>query len=327
MIRFGVLGAARITPRALVYPCVDERRAGIVAVAARDRTRAEAFAHAHGIPKVLDSYDAVVDHPDVDAVYVPLHIPAHHHWTLKALAAGKHVLCEKSFACNAGEAEEMAAAGRERGRVVMDAFHYRYHPLFHRARELYAAGVLGRVERIEAAFHIPVTDPGDIRMNYSTGGGVTMDIGCYPISWVRHLTASEPEAVTATATTGPPDVDVMLRAELDLPGGIRATTSGDMRPDTRFVAYLKVTGSNGRLHVANPLVPQMGHRLELSVNGEDTVETFDRRPTYGYQLDAFLDAVEHGTPLLTDADDAVRQMRVIDRCYQAAGLPLRGRPA
>lgn len=324
MIRFGTLGAARITPRALVYPCVDERRAGIIAIAARDRTRAEAFANAHGIPRVLDSYDAVVSHPDVDAVYVPLHIPAHREWTLKALAAGKHVLCEKSFACNAAEAEEMAAAGHAHGRVVMDAFHYRYHPLFHRARAIYTSGQLGDIRRIEARFHIPVTNSGDIRMDYATGGGVTMDIGCYPLSWVRHVSGSEPTVVSASAEVGPPDVDVMLRTELELPDGASAATSGDMRPDARFAAELTVTGSAGRMHVVNPLVPQMGHRLELSIAGRDTVETFDRRPTYGYQLDAFLDAIEHGAPLLTDADDAVRQMRLIDHCYQAAGLPLRG---
>ncbi len=326
MIRFGTLGAARITPRALVYPCVDERRASIVAIAARQRRRAEAFARAHGIPQVLDSYDAVVTHPEVDAVYVPLHIPAHHEWTLKALAAGKHVLCEKSFACNAAEAEEMAAAARRHGRVAMDAFHYRYHPLFHRARELYASGTLGKVQRIDAAFHIPVTDPGDIRMNYATGGGVTMDIGCYPLSWVRHVSGSEPKVVAASAEVGPPDVDVVLQTELELPDGASATTSGDMRADARFSAFLTVTGSTGRMHVVNPLVPQMGHRLELTVAGVETVEQLDRRPSYGYQLDAFLDAVEHGAPLLTDANDAVRQMRLIDAAYQAAGLPLRGLP-
>lgn len=327
MIRFGILGAARIAPRALLYPCLDEPRARVVALAARDRQRAQAFAAAHHIPEVLDGYQAVIDHPKVDAVYIPLPIDAHCEWTLQALAAGKHVLCEKSFACNAGEAGQMAAAARQHQRVVMDAFHYRYHPLFHRARQIVAEGLLGEIEAIDAAFHAPITDTADIRMNYTTGGGVTMDIGCYPLSWVRHISGAEPAVIGATAETGPPRVDVMLRSELELPGGIRATTSADMRADVRFKAELVVAGSRGRMRVVNPLVPQVGHRLELQIGEQTTVETFDRRPSYGYQLDAFLDAVEDGKPLLTDADDGLRQMQLIDRCYQAAGLPLRGEPS
>ena len=326
-IRFGVLGTARITPRALVYPCVDERRASIGAIGARDRTRAQAFADHHGIPRVLDGYADVIEHPKVDAVYVPLHIPAHHPWTLHALRAGKHVLCEKSFACNAAEAEEMAALGRETGVVLMDAFHYRYHPIFHRAREIYLSGELGDIHSVDAAFHIPVTDLEGIRMNYALGGGVTMDIGCYPISWARHITGEEPELVEAQAEVGPPHVDVRLQAKLTFPSGVVATTSGDMRPQAAFSAYLTVTGSAGSMHVVNPLVPQMGNQIQVTVGSQHPqrrLEVFDRRPTYGYQLDAFLAAVEDGAPLLTDADDAVRQMRVIDRCYQAAGLPLRG---
>jgi predicted dehydrogenase len=323
-IRFGTLGAASITPRALVYPCADELRATILAIGARDRTRAEGFAHHHRIPIVLDSYADVVEHPEVDAVYVPLHIPAHCEWTIRALRAGKHVLCEKSFASNAAEAEEMAAVGRETGLVVMDAFHYRYHPIFHRAREIYRSGELGEIREIDAAFHISVTDPSSIRMNYAQGGGVTMDIGCYPISWVRHITGLEPEQVEARAEVGPEHVDVSLQAKLTFADGVTATTSGDMRREARFTAYLTVTGSRGTMHVVNPLVPQIGHEIRLTGVANERVETLDRRPTYGYQLDAFLDAIEHGSPLLTGADDAVRQMRVIDRCYESAGLPLRG---
>jgi predicted dehydrogenase len=324
MIRFGTLGTANITPRALINPCIDEPRARVYAIAARDFDRASAFAHHHHIPKVLRDYTELVNYDRIDAVYNPLHITAHHEWTLKALHAGKHVLCEKSFASNAAEAEDMAKCADETGLVLMDAYHYRYHPIFIRAREIYLSGVLGEIRHVDAAFHIAVTDPTSIRMNYALGGGVTMDIGCYPISWVRHITGLEPDEVLAEAEVGPPDVDVMLKTTMQLPGGITATTSGDMRADVQFKAYLQVQGSAGTMYVHNPLTPQMGNRIDLTLNGETQTESFSRRSTFAYQLDAFCDAVEDGTELLTHAWDGVAQMRVIDRAYTAAGLPVRG---
>ena len=321
---FGTLGAANIAPRALLEPCRDEPRAAVRCVAARDRKRAEGFARWHRIPVVYDTYRDVVEDPDIDAVYNPLPIAWHREWTLAALAAGKHVLCEKSFACNAAEAEEMARAASDTGLVLMDAFHYRYHPVFRRAKEIVDDGLLGEVRTVDAAFHAPVTNPRDIRNQYATGGGVTMDLGCYPISWARHITGEEPERVEATAETGPPNVDTRLEARFHFPSGIVATVSGDMRAGVSWRMDLTVTGERGVMHVVNPLAPQIGHSIRLDIDGDTRTETRDRRTSYAYQLDAFLDAVEEGKPLLTGPEDAVNQMRAIDRCYEAAGLPLRG---
>ena len=323
-IRFGALGVANITPRALVHPVDSEPRATIWAVAARDRARAEAFAAHEHIRTVADGYQAVIDNPDINAIYNPLPISLHHEWTLKALAAGKHVLCEKSFACNADEAREMADAARDASLVLMDAFHYRYHPIFIKTVELLRSGAIGQVEDLDASSHTPVTDPDSIRLDYALGGGVTMDLGCYPIHWVRHAVGEEPEVFQAEAETGPPDVDLMLKAKMRFPSGAIASISGDMREGVAFNSSLTVTGSEGKLHLENPIVPQRGHRLEVeTAAGTETIE-LDRRPTYGYQIDAFIAAVLEGAPLLTDAEDAVKQMTVIDACYAAAGLPRRG---
>jgi len=324
MIRFGTLGAARITPGALIYPCMNEPRALVTAMAARNRTRADQFAEAHHIARVFGSYDEIIELDDIDAIYNPLPISAHCEWTLKALDAGKHVLCEKSFASNALEAEQMHRRAEETGLVVMDAFHYRYHPVFIRAKEIFDSGVLGAITSVDAVFQVPVRSPGDIRMQYETGGGVTMDIGCYPISWVRHLTGKEPVDVEASAVTGPPDIDLALETRLAFDDGLVATTSGDMRESVSMTARIKVVGEEGEMTVENPIAPQLGHLITVSVGGETRHETLDRRPSYCYQLDAFLDAVEKGTPLFTDSADAVKQMQLIDRCYLAAGLPVRG---
>jgi predicted dehydrogenase len=324
VLRFGTLGAARITPPALIAPAKENTGVEVVAVAAREQSRAKTFAEEHGIARVHATYQEVIDDPEVDVVYNPLPISHHCEWTIKALRAGKHVLCEKAIANNAEEARQMADVARETDLVLMEAFHYRYHPVFLRAKDLVTGGELGELRSVEASFTTPITNPQDIRMIYETGGGVTMDIGCYPIHWVRHLTGEEPEIVSAEARVGPPKVDLALTAELRFPGGVTGRVHGSMEEDIGFFADLVAEGARGTLKVTNPLAPQLGHKIELTVGQETREEILDRRPTYAYQLDAFVDAVLNGTPLPTDGEDGVRNMKIIDAAYVAAGLPPRG---
>ena len=189
-VRFGILGAARITPAALVYPAEAFADVELTCVAARDRTRAEAFAAEHGIGAVLADYAAVV-RADVDAVYVPLPISEHARWAIAALEAGRHVLCEKPLARNGAEARRVADAARASGCVLMEAFHYRHHPLFARVLELIADGAVGAPRRIDGHFSVPHVRAGDIRLAYATGGGALMDLGCYCVHWLRQLTQRE----------------------------------------------------------------------------------------------------------------------------------------
>lgn len=324
MLKFATLGAANITPQALIYPCINEPRAQIAVVAARNLEQAKGFARYHHIPEVVGSYQDAVTNEHCNVVYNPLPISAHHEWTIAALEAGKHVLCEKSLASNADEAADMAKVADECNLILMDAFHYRYHPLFLKAKEIYASGKLGNIESIKAVFAVAGSPPeSDIRMNFETGGGVTMDIGCYPISWVRHLTDIEPEVHSATAVTGPKYVDLMLEANMSL-GSAEATIVGDMRPGGSFKAEIFVKGDRGTMTVRNPLAPHMGHRIDLDIDGNKESIQVDRRTTYCYQLDAFMAAVETGEQPITNGADAVKQMQVIDRCYELAGLPRRG---
>jgi predicted dehydrogenase len=325
MISFGTLGAANITPQALIYPCINEPNATIKVIAARDKQHASDFAKYHQISRVVDSYDQVVNHESCNALYNPLPISLHKNWTIEALKAGKHVLCEKSLACNEEEAAAMAQVAKSEGLILMDAFHYRYHPLFKTAKRIYDDGSLGEIQEVSAIFSIAGTPSNDdIRMNYETAGGVTMDIGCYPISWLRHLTGQEPEVVSATAETGPKYVDLMLEANFMI-GNIKGSIMGDMRANGKFAAEIRVNGERGSMIVRNPLAPHMGHVLETEIDGKREFLTVDRRTTYCYQLDAFMEAVQINTPPITDGEDAVKQMRVIDQCYLAAGLPIRGK--
>ena len=326
-IRFGTLGAANITPNALLDPAGRNRNVEVIAIAARNRERAAAMAKKGGVHDVVDDYQAVIDHPGVNAIYNPLPISHHREWTLKALAAGKPVLCEKSFALNEREAVEMAEAAELADLLLIEAFHYRYHPVFLRALEIYHSGALGAVERIEGAFHvagergIPATD---IRMNYATGGGATMDMGCYPLSWLRQFMGEEPTVVSAEAVEGPPDVDLRLTAELAFPSGATGSASGAMMKGEPHRWDLVVRGTKGTLTVQNPLVPHYGHEIKLETDGETKTETLTRRTTYDFQLDAFVRAVSTGEDLPTDAADAVKQMRLVDSVYRAAGMKVRG---
>ena len=327
-IRFGTLGAANITPGALLQPASRNPDVAVVAIAARDAKRARAMAEKGGVAHVVDDYQAVIDHPEVNAVYNPLPISLHHEWTLKALAAGKPVLCEKSFAMNEREAAEMAEAAERAGLLLIEAFHYRYHPVFLRALEIYRSGTIGELTSLTGCFYAPVGDrdmPADsIRMIYATGGGATMDMGCYPLSWLRHFTDEEPTVVSAEAVEGPPDVDMRLTTHVVFESGATGTAVGSMMKGDRFRADLVAEGSKGTLTVTNPLVPHVGHEIKLEADGETTTETLDMRTTYDYQLDAFVRAVKTGERLPTDAADAVKQMRLIDNAYRAAGMKVRG---
>src|SRR5690349_15736839 len=183
-IRIGVLGAARIAPAAAIKPARATADAEVVAIAARDRARAEKFATKHGVPQVFDDYAALIASPDVDAIYNPLPNGLHAEWTNAALEAGKHVLCEKPLTSNAEEARECAAVAERTGLVLMEAFHWRYHPLAQRLVDIVQSGEIGTLQHVDSALCFPLPLFSDIRYQYALGGGAMMDAGCYTISQV-----------------------------------------------------------------------------------------------------------------------------------------------
>jgi len=324
LVRIGVLGAAKITPEALIGPSSRSERVEVVAVAARDRERARRFAERHGIQRVEPSYRALIQSPELDAIYNPLPASLHAEWTLEALASGKHVLCEKPFAANASEAEQMVAAAQQGGLVLLEAFHYCYHPLASRMREIVASGALGDIHRVEGVFCVPIPDLEDIRYIPSLGGGATMDLGCYPIHWSRFVIGAEPTVLRAEARQAPPGIDIAMTAELGFPGDIRCEVRCSMAADANLQASLRVTGSRGEMFVGNPLAPHIGHTLAVRTGGDETSERVDGRATYDHQLEAFAAAVLDGEEQPTGGRDAIANMRVIDAVYRAAGMQPRG---
>jgi predicted dehydrogenase len=322
-LRIGVLGAARIAPSALIKPAKDNAEVVVAAVAARDGSRARAFAAKHGIARVHESYQALIADPDLDAVYNPLPNGLHGKWTRAALAAGKHVLCEKPFTANAAEAREIADLAAKSDRVVMEAFHYRYHPLALRTEQIIASGELGKLERVEAALCFPLPKFSDIRYNYSLAGGAMMDAGCYAVHMARTFGGSTPEVVSAQAKLRDPQVDRAMTAELRFAEGHTGRVRCSMWSSRLLEITAHVVGDRGEVRLFNPVTPQFFHRLSIRSSDGKRVERFPRRPSYAYQLDAFAGAVLRGEPVKTTPTDAIENMTVIDAIYRAAGLPLR----
>ncbi|HEY5005611.1 MAG TPA: Gfo/Idh/MocA family oxidoreductase [Ktedonobacteraceae bacterium] len=319
-VRIGILGAARIVPSALIKPAQPLAEVIVTGIAARNVARGRAFAQKHNIPQVFASYDELLADPTIDAVYIPLPNSLHEHWTLQALAAGKHVLCEKPFASNTAEAERMAEAAQQSKLVLMEAFHYRYHPLATRMKEIVSSGELGTIQRVEAWVCFPLLSRKDIRYNLSLAGGATMDAGSYTINVLRFLTGEEPEVVQATAKLASPGVDRRMDADLLFPNGITGHMTASLLSSTLLRIGVRVTGERGTMNVLNFIAPHIYHRLTVHTPQGHRREHMAGDTTYTYQLRAFVQAITRGIPVQTDPIEAIANMRVIDAVYRQAGL-------
>ena len=318
--RIGILGAAKIAPGALIEPARATGVATAFAVAARDPERARAYAETHGIPVVADSYEALIARPDVDVIYNALPPARHADLSIAALQAGKPVLCEKPFAMSAGQASAMVETGRRTGLLLMEAFHYRYHPLFQRVMELVQGGEIGRVTGLDAVFNVPIPESTtELRHDPALGGGALMDLGTYCLHWCRSVAGTEPKVTSTRAVFSGRGVDLETEAHLDF-DGLPARIACSMQPGG-FAASLRIEGSAGSMTVINPLAPQLGHRLTIETAGGSRDDTFTREPTYNFQLRAFVAALDSGTAPLTSGDDSIGQMTAIDAIYAAAGRP------
>ena len=327
-IRIGILGAARIAPFALIKHAkgLEGVRVAAVAEEYQGRDHLDAYAKKHDIPIALDSFDELLGRDDIDAVYLPLPIAMHAEWAIKSIEAGKHVLIEKPMAANAEDAQRIHDAASGTGLIVAEAMHFRYHPLVERVREIIASGEIGALRSIDASFSalLPFDD---FRFHYETGGGGTIDMGCYPIGFIRAVTGEEPEVTRAEALVHSGDelIDRQMIAEMRLPeSGAQVDVFVGMRCSRLLSVSMKIVGSAGSIDVLNFIKPEVYHRLVVRAGATKRVERVPGGSTYGAQLEAFAEAIRTGVPPVTTTADAVANMRVIDDVYRAAGLPPRG---
>lgn len=328
-VRWGVVGNAAIA-RSKVIPAMQRAvNCEVLAIASRDADRAAEAAGSLGIARPYGSYDALIDDDDVDAVYIPLPNSMHAEWTLKAAAAGKHVLCEKPLGMNEAEAIGMVEGCRRAGVLLMEAFMYRLHPLWVTVRELVTTGRIGELLAVQAFFSYTNTDPANIRNIAEYGGGALMDIGCYPINVARMMFGAEPTDVQAAIRRDPRfGTDVLTSAVLDF-GGRQATftCSTQLQDDQR----VHLIGTEGRLLVEIPFnIPtDRPTRVLLSTGGDagavppvppgSEVIEVPAADQYQVQVEQFAASVRDGTSLPIPAEDAIANMAVIDRVFAAAG--------
>ena len=324
-VKWGVMGNATIA-RVCVIPAIQKSCNGVVhALATRSPAQAEAVAAGNRIERVYDSYDALLMDAEVGAIYIPLPNHLHHPWAIKALNAGKHVLCEKPLACSAKQAEEMVSAAKQAGRLLMEAFMYRFHPRSRRIKQLVSEGRIGTPCLVRSAFCYRMREKdwtrGDnARLKPEAGGGALLDVGCYSVSAARWFMAAEPMRVQAQAVYHPGGVDVQMVGMLGFAGNGLATF------EASFISALQqtysVVGSDGAIELPhNAFIPWEKAAVFLLRDPDQE----DGQPQmvagadeYQIMVEHFADAVLGKTRLMYSAAESICNMRVLDALAQAA---------
>jgi xylose dehydrogenase (NAD/NADP) len=318
-VQWGILSTAQINDN-FIAGVTESRESAILAVASRDRTRAERYASARGIERAYDSYEALLADPDVEAVYISLPNALHLEWTSRALEAGKHVLCEKPLSRRVADVRAAFDLAERHDRLLMEAFMYRHHPQAARVTELVQSGAVGRLRVIRASFSFHFSDPADVRLSTQLDGGALMDVGCYCVSAAR-LLAGEPEQLSGTQVVGGDGVDVVFTGWMRFPGEVTAHFDSGLILDDRY--DLEVVGEEGSLFVADPWHCQTPG---IELRRADATEHIDiaAADSYGLEADNLAAAIRgKGVPLL-DRADGEGQARAIEALYASAqsGAPI-----
>ncbi len=317
-IRWGVLGAAKIATNKVIPAMQRGEYSEITAIASRDLAKARAAATQLSIPKVFGSYEELLADQEVEAIYIPLPNHLHVPWSLKALKAGKHVLCEKPIALTSAEAQTLVdAAKRYPRRQVMEAFMYRFHPQWQRAKKLVSDGAIGELRTIHSVFSYYNLDPHNIRNIADVGGGGLMDIGCYNISTSRFVFGKEPQRVFGIVDYDPKfKTDRLVSGILDFGSGTATfTCSTQLSPYQR----VNIFGTKGRIEIEIPFNPSSDMPTKMWHQNGNRVEeiVFDPCDQYTLQGDAFSLAILNDTPVPTPLQDAAANMKVIEAIVES----------
>ena len=312
-VQWGILSTARIND-SFIAGVAQSHRSAVLAVASRDRARAERYASDRGIPRAYDSYEALLADPDVDAVYISLPNALHLEWTGRALEAGKHVLCEKPLSRRAADVRAAFDLAERHDRLLMEAFMYRHHPQTARLVDLVRSGAIGRPRVIRTAFSFHFSDPEDVRLSVALEGGALMDVGCYCVNAAR-LLAGEPELVSGTQVLGGDGVDVTFTGWMRFGGEVTAHFDSGLILNDRF--DLEVVGEEASLFLSDPWHCR-APGIELRRGQATELIEVPSANAYGLEADNLAAAIRgDGVPLLGRAD-AEGQARAIEALYASA---------
>jgi predicted dehydrogenase len=293
VLRWGLLSTARINS-ALIPPLNASKRNRLTAVASRSQAAADAYAREWKIPRALGSYEALLNDPEIDVIYNPLPNSLHAEWTIKAVEAGKHVLCEKPLALTLAEVDAMTAASQKTGKVLAEAFMYRHHPQTLKVKELVDSGKLGKLQLIKGAFTFTLTRANDIRLKKELGGGSIWDVGCYPISYARMIVGAEPLEVFGWQITGPGGADESFIGQMRFPNGVQAQFDcGFISPSRSFS---EIVGSEATLEIPAPFKPELNEEVYLRRDDQTETIKIKGQELYIGEVEDMADAILLGKP-------------------------------
>jgi len=315
-LHWGLLSTAGIN-RAVIPPLKKSSRNRLVAIASRELAKAKAFAAKWEIEKAFGSYEELLADPDIDIIYNPLPNALHTEWTIKALEAGKHVLCEKPLATTTEEIEAIIAAVKRTGKIVEEGFMYRHSPQTLRVKELIDSGKIGKVVMMHGRFSFCLANEQDIRMDATLGGGSIWDLGCYPISYFRYLYGMEPDQVCGYKVDGKTGVDVTFSGEMHFPGNALAQFQCSFR-STPSRQSIEVFGEEGQIFISNPFLPSPKEEIMVMKDtGAEKIE-IDCGDLYAGEVEDMADIIlNHKLPRVS-LDDSLNNTRVIINLLESA---------
>lgn len=317
VLNWGLLSTARIN-KALITPLRASKRNKLLAVASRSQETADAYAKEKKIPRAHGSYEALLADPEIDVIYNSLPNHLHAEWTIKAVEAGKHVLCEKPLALSVDEVDAIQAAARQYGRIVAEAFMYRHHPQTLKVQEMVKDSSIGTVKLIRGSFSYALSHDGDVRMNPEWGGGSIWDVGCYPISYGRSVLGENPLDVFGQQVTGPTGIDDTFV------GQMRFANDVLMQFDSSFVipfhAFMEIVGSEATLSVPNPFKPNENEKLYLTRDGKTETIKVKGQELYIGEVEDMADAILLGKEPRISLDDSRANVKVITSLLESASM-------
>lgn len=290
ILNWGLLSTAKINQE-LIKPLRASKRTRLLGVASRSQSSAEAYASEWKIPRAYGSYEAMLADPEIDVIYNSLPNHLHAEWTIKALRAGKHVLCEKPLALSLAEVDAMIAASQETGKVLAEAFMYRHHPQTLKVKEIVDSGVLGKLQVIKGAFSFVLDREGNYRNIKEMGGGSIWDVGCYPISYTRMILGEEPLEVFGWQSEGPDGIDESFYGQMRFGSGVHAQFDSGFK--SHFRAHMEIVGTDGVLQIPSPFKPGLKNEILLTQKDEQQTIKIKGQELYLGEVEDMYEAVVH----------------------------------